>query len=420
MVGTTFLSDAFADINKALDVFVNQFSSGIANEIAPVVYSGLILSFIILGIMAIKGMLDRPFLEVATKMLKVSIIVSIALSSTAFQTYVSDIFLTLPDDIVGGIMSSSVPSANLQTGQGAAKAIEAMYDLGSYNAGLYFSKGGVGFMKVDILPYICGALVWLGTFLCVIVGALWLFIAKVVLALMLGIAPLFIVCLAWQPTQQYFWSWLGAVLNTVITSVLVIGVFAIFAAIFEARLNGLTIGADTANFADAATFTFLGVVCMGVLVTIPAFVSQLTGAAGGAVGMGMARVLKGAATGAATVAAGAAAGGRAVGGGVRAGFAAKDAKGAYSSARAGGASRLGAAQEARHTYNRSQADMKRGYPDYFRPKPGSKIQGTGSYSGGTNVQGVKINNAKANTGKSSGGNFKANFSGGGKSKYGKS
>ena len=35
--------------------------------IAPLVMGGITLSFILLGIMAVRGMLDRPFTEVAVK-----------------------------------------------------------------------------------------------------------------------------------------------------------------------------------------------------------------------------------------------------------------------------------------------------------------------------------------------------------------
>lgn len=360
--GTTFLSDAFADVNVALASFAQNFSSGIATEIAPLVGGALTLSFILLGIMAVRGMLDRPFTEVATKMLKVSVITSIALSTAAYQTYIVDVLLTLPDDIVAGVVSNSVSGANLQTGQGAAQAIEALYDLGSYNAGLYFDEFSFGIMPgtdTNLMPIIYGLLVWIGTLLCCIMGTLWLFIAKIVLAIMIGVGPIFIVCLAFQPTQQYFFSWIGTVLNTVITTVLVIAIFAIFSAIFEVQLTALEVSPDTANFAEAATYTFLGLVCMGVLVTLPQYVSQLTGAAGGAVGTAMLKVAGGGAAAGAV-------GGAAAAGGARTAMAGRAASGKYNEARKGGSSAFQAARGARHELNKSKQEMKQGYPDYYR------------------------------------------------------
>tara|TARA_R110002020_G_scaffold95187_7_gene228510 strand:+ start:8487 stop:9599 length:1113 start_codon:yes stop_codon:yes gene_type:complete len=360
-IGTTFLSDAFVDVNDALGSFTSTFSAGIASEIAPLVAGALTLSFIFLGIMAVRGMLDRPFTEVAVKMLKVSIITTLALTTAVYQTYIIDVFLTMPDDIVTGVVANSVSGANLETGESAAKAIETLYDLGSYNAGLYFEEFSINLMPgkdSNLMPVVYGLMIWIGTLMCCIMGALWLFIAKIVLAVMLGIGPLFIVCLAFQPTQQYFFSWVGSVLNTVITAVIVIAVFAIFSAIFQVQLEALVVDPEANNFAEAATYAFLGLVCMGVLIQVPQYVSQLTGAAGGAVGTAMLKVGGGGAA--------AAAGGMGAAGAARGGMAGGAAASKYNQARKGGAGVAGAARGARHEFNKSKQEMKQGYPDYYR------------------------------------------------------
>lgn len=209
------------------------------------------------------------------------------------------------------------------------------------------------------MPYLLGFLVLVGTLMCVIVGTLWLFVAKIVLALMIGVAPLFIVMLIWQPTQQYFFSWLNTVFNTVISAIFVVAVFSIFSAIFKANLEALVIAPENENFMDAATFIFLGMVCMGVLLQIPTYVSQLTGASAGAVGTAISRMTQ-AAGGAVSGTAGA------VATGGRSAIAAKSATGAYQAARNGGAGRFGAARTARNDFHKSMDDMKRGYPQHYK------------------------------------------------------
>lgn len=382
-----FLSGAFDDVNSALSNFSSQFSSGVATEIAPLVAGGLTLSFIVIGIMAIRGLLDRPFMEVAWTLTKASIITSIALTTAVYQNYVIDVFLTLPDDLISSLVGNSISGADVKVGQGAAVAIEEMYDLGTSKAGLFFDQTTFSLTQgIDLLPILYGVLVWIGTLLCCVIGLFWLIVAKVVLALMLGIGPFFICCLIWNPTQQFFWSWLGQVLNTAITSIFVLAVFAVFAAIFNAQLNELQVELDTANFANAAVFTFLGILCMGVLVVIPQYVSALTGAAGGAVGTAMGRVTGGA------INMGVGAAGS-VKGGVQSGYAALQGAKAYSKARNGTAaglegkqSRLSALNHARHTYNETKDDLRRGYPNYAKiglNNQKNTPQGTGGYGGGT-------------------------------------
>lgn len=356
---TTFLSRTFELTNEALNTFAQDFSANIATEIAPLVAGGLTLTFIVMGIMAVYGMLDRPFKELAWRMLWASVIMSMALTSAMYQTYVVDVLMTLPDELVASIASTALNNTDVATGQNAARAIEQLFDLGTYNAGLFFNEASMNPIDANLAPYIYGGLVFLGTLLCCAVGALWLLIAKVILALMVGLGPIFIVCLIWKPTQQFFWSWVGQIINTVITAVLVLAVFAIFSSIFQLALNALEVDAEQAGLMDSAIFTFLGVMCMGVLLSIPQYVAQLIGVAGGAVSAGMGRIAGSAVSG----------GSKATGtasGAVRKGFAGKSATSAYKDARNSGKGRFESARGARHEYNKSMQEMKQGYPDYYR------------------------------------------------------
>lgn len=379
-----FLSKTFQVINDSLNGFASNYSSAIASEIAPIVMLSLTLSFITIGVMAIRGLLDRPFMEVAWTLTKSSVIIAIALTSTTYQAYVIDPLLTLPDEMMGSISSKIGGSNTSMAGQGAAQAIENVFALGIHNASLYTDEATFGlgiFEDTDLMPYLYAALILIGTVFCVLIGTLWLFIAKIILALMIGVGPFFICCFIWNPTQQFFWSWVGQILNAAFTSILVLAIFSIFISIFETSLTGLQIGNGQNHLMNSATFAFLGILCMGVLITIPQYVSALTGAAGGAVGTAMSRVTGGAIN----VGKGAAGG---IKSGVQSGYAGYKGVQSYQEARAGGANRLSAARQARHTYNETKDDLKRGYPNYAKlnlnkqqPKP--SLQGNGSYGGGT-------------------------------------
>lgn len=355
---TNFLSKTFEVLDNALSSFAQNFSSNIAAEIAPLVMGGITLSFILMGIMAIKGMLDRPFTEVAVKMMWASIITSIALTSAVYQTYIIDVFLTLPDDLIVSL-SGAVNNTSVESGQTAAGTIEDLFSLGAYNAGLYFNEASMNPLDANLAPYLYGTLVLLGTILCVVMGALWLIIAKVVLALMLGIGPIFICCLIWPSTRQYFFSWIGQILNTVLTVIFVLAVFSIFAGVFESGLTALTVDEGEQQLMNASVYVFLGVLCMGVLIVIPQYVQQLVGVAGGAVGSAMSKVSGGAVSVGGKSASGSV-------GAVRTGFAGKSASNAYQKSRSEGNGAMASARSARHAFNKSKAEMKQGYPDYFR------------------------------------------------------
>lgn len=361
---TNFLSKTFEVLDTALNTFAQDFSAKIATEIAPLVAGGLTLTFIMMGLMAVYGMLDRPFKELAWRMLWASVIMSMALTSAMYQTYVVDVLMTLPDDLVTSIVSTSI-SEDVATGQNASKAIEALFSKGAYNAGLFFNEASMNPIDANLAPYLYGGLVLLGTLLCCAMGALWLLIAKVILALMVGLGPIFIVCLIWRPTQQFFWSWVGQIINTVITAIFVLAVFSIFASIFDAGLASLTVEENDQQLVNSAVYTFLGVLCMGVLISIPQYVAQLVGVAGGAVGSAMGRISGGAVGGAKGATGG-------VAGTARAGLATKSAVSKYRGNRDEGSSRLASARDARHEFNKSRQEMKQGYPDYYRQQSSNR------------------------------------------------
>ncbi|UYZ77112.1 type IV secretion system protein (plasmid) [Moraxella bovis] len=384
----SFISKTFENVNNSLTQFAGSYSDVIAGEIAPIVILGLTLSFITIGVMAIRGLLDRPFMDTAWTLTKASIIIAIALTSTTYQAYVIDPLLTLPDEMMGSISSKIGGSNTSMAGQGAAQAIERVFALGVHNASLYSDEATFGlgvFEEMDLMPYIYAALILIGTVFCVLIGTLWLFIAKIILALMIGVGPFFICCLIWNPTQQFFWSWIGQILNAILTSVFVLAIFSIFITLFEKNLVALQITDTSNNLLDASAFAFLGILCMGVLVAIPQYVSALTGAAGGAVGTAMSRISGGA------ISMGAGAVGGVLGAG-RSGYAALQGARAYGKARNGTAAglegkqgRLGALNHARHTYNETKDDLRRGYPNYAKMGLNSQRntpQGTGSYGGG--------------------------------------
>lgn len=364
---SNFLTKTFEITDNAIGDFAQNFSAGIASDIAPLVAGFLTLTFMIMGIMAVYGFLEQPFKEVAWKLFTASVIVSIALTSAAYQSYVVNVLLSLPDDIMVSVSSYSGGISTNGTGQSAAKSIEGLFTLGMQNVSLFYEEGSFKLRDLNIPPFIYGTLLLAGVLLCVIYGAVALFVAKIVLSLMVGVGPIFICCLIWQSTRQYFWSWIAQILNVTLTVVFVLAVFSIFSIIFENNLAALDVEQESENLVNTASFLFLGMLCIAVLTQIPVYVSGLTGAAGGAVGSAMAKIGLGAALG---VAGAAGAAGSVLKGGIRAGFAGKAAAQRYGKSRQEGGSRFSSARDARHEFNQSNKEMKQGYPDYYRQTKG--------------------------------------------------
>ena len=71
-----------------------------------------------------------------------------------------------------------------------------------------------GIMRLDLLLAATAFSIGSVAFLCIAVFVVTL--ATVFLSFVIGVGPIFVLCLAWRPTQRFFDSWLSMVLNAVV------------------------------------------------------------------------------------------------------------------------------------------------------------------------------------------------------------
>ena len=119
-------------------------------------------------------------------------------------------------------------------------------------------------------------------FLCIALFVVTL--SKLLLTFVIGIGPLFILCLAWRPTARFFDSWLSMVLNSVVLTW-----FAFFAlglstymgaAIFKAIMDGGGFLGGSFNVLGEATRYCVLMILMAIICfQAPSLASALTGGA---------------------------------------------------------------------------------------------------------------------------------------------
>lgn len=291
-LATDVFEQTFLSVNDALTTFVNNFSANIITEIAPAIGIGLTLTFMWQGVAIMRGYSSEPIQDTVWNMFRVMIITLIATTAGIYQNFIINSLIGIPDTIISTVMSGTLGSNSPQTGATAAASFDVILSKGMGVAGKYAEQAT---WDNFVAPYVYAGLVIIGTVFCIIVGAFWVFASKIILSLLLGVGPIFIIALVWQSTQQYFFSWLGAVLNTILTVIFVAGIFSIFGTLFESNVTSLKpMDAEKAHLFDTGVTAVLGTLTLAILLVLPNYVGQLTNSGGGGV-FGAMRQIAGAA-----------------------------------------------------------------------------------------------------------------------------
>ncbi|MBA5800280.1 type IV secretion system protein [Rhizobium changzhiense] len=196
-----------------LENFISSGTSNIASWISGPLTVALTLYVVLYGYLVLRGSVQEPILEFAFRAMKLAIIVMLVRNASEYQTYVTNIFFeTLPREISQALNSGTAPSAStfdslLDKGQKCAKEIWARAT-----------------WPADIVTGIGGMMAIGASFTVAAIGYIVSLYARLALAIVLAIGPIFVALAMFQSTRRFTESWIGQLANFVILQVLVVAI----------------------------------------------------------------------------------------------------------------------------------------------------------------------------------------------------
>jgi type IV secretion system protein VirB6 len=315
----TLFTDLFQHIDTATSTFATDVSGRVITAAMPVISAGLTLSFIFYGFLVARGAVEHSVKDFIWKCLKISIIVSIASAGGIYQSQIASAIQTMPDQFATALLPASTTTTQ---GTQAATMIDQAAGQGFAKAGDAFNKAGI-FSQAGLSYTAFGVLCLLSTALLTAIGGAFILLAKIMLALLAALGPLFIFALLFKVTAGFFERWVGHVLGFSMLIVFVSAVFGLMIQMFTTYMQQVNFD-NQLNF--AGTIGGCVVLCVAFLFIIIKLPEYAAGMAGGlhaglwqeariaagmgrqAGGAGQAAVSGGVAAGAAGVGAGRAAG----------------------------------------------------------------------------------------------------------------
>ena len=260
----------FNKIDTVTATFVTDLSQRSIIAIMPILSVSLTLTLIVYGLLVIRGVITTPIAEFLAQIIKITVVLSVALSGGIYQSQIAGTINSLPDNLVQVLTDKN---SNNKT---AASIIDNAAEQGFNVADKAFENAGF-FAENGFLYAFIGIIISITTSLFVAIGGSILLLVKLALSILTGLGPFFIVSLLWRPTARYFELWLNQIINYIILMVLFTATFGLLVSIYSSYMQDMTIdGTQTLSYAFGGSL-ILSIAMIIILLQLPAIASSLAG-----------------------------------------------------------------------------------------------------------------------------------------------
>lgn len=272
-----FYSHMFTELTTALNTYVNDTATSIIGAITPVATTLLMIYVMLWGWSMMRGVISEPVTDGVGRIVRLSLIIGIALSVGRYNSYLADMLWNSPDSLasyIGG-GSGSTNAAFLD------QLMSQLYDFGDAYYQKAYATSTMGIPSIGLL--IMAYALWGAGILATGYGAFLLALAKMALAVLLGVGPLFILMTIFEPTKRFFDAWLGQALNYVFLVMLTAASIKLIMAILQHYLSD----AGGAALADPALDQAIPAIVFSIIGALALMqMSSIASALGGGVAIG--------------------------------------------------------------------------------------------------------------------------------------
>lgn len=263
----------FDKIDDTTRTFVTEISTRAIAAITPVVIICLTISFVLYGLAIAQGKVEMPFADFAMRSVRIAAIVALGLGVGLYQGDIAEGIRTTPDQLASALLND--PTA-VDTGTG--DIIDTALGKGFKAAGEAFDKAS--FFGEDGITYaLLGVIIILATGIFGAIGAAFLIIAKLALALLAGLGPIFIACMLFPATSKFFESWVGQIVNYGLLIVMFSSIFGLLINIYGNYMEQMAFDGEVNIYYTVGGAVVLSVALIFVLMQLPSIASGLAGGA---------------------------------------------------------------------------------------------------------------------------------------------
>lgn len=264
-------------LTAILSTYVLGVVSALMAAITPIALTAMTLWVLLYGWAVLRNEVQETVPNFVWKVTKIGLILAFALQSGFYIANVADTANGLAIGVATTFLPASAPDTTVTSPYGL---LDQFNDNASKQVADIMKEAGI--TRLDLL--MAAAIFSIGSvaFLCVAVFVVTL--ATVFLTFVIGIGPLFVLCLAWRPTQRFFDSWLSMLLNAVVLTWFAFFALGLSAFLGEQMFTAIEAGGGFLGPAlnvlgEATRYCVLMIVMAIICFQAPSLASALTGGA---------------------------------------------------------------------------------------------------------------------------------------------
>lgn len=205
-----FFQDFWTWLDARLTGYIGVHAASLAAALEPVASTVGVLYVMFWGWLHLRGQIEEPFMEGVRRIFLLFIVFGVALHLWAYHDVLTAVFYDGPTDLAAALVGAQSP----------VTLIDTIWSQGGSVADTLWGKGSL--LTGDGGFYIAGLLVYLLVgFACLYVLFL-LSLAKIALAVLLALGPLFILLTLFDSTRRLFDAWLQELIHYGLVSVLTV------------------------------------------------------------------------------------------------------------------------------------------------------------------------------------------------------
>lgn len=267
-----FITDMLTVVDQVISSFVESGFRNLVSSNTTTITLLMTVYVIWIGYRFLSHTSDKDILSITKHLVMLVLVYALLMDWHLFCLFFYDIFTTEPALITKTMLSSNSGHIGFQANS-TAEALNTIFAQGIKTTSTIWQHAGL-----NPVLYLCGFLVFLSTCVNCLYALGLLVYAKLAMAVILFLAPLFICCLLWLSTRKLFDSWLQSLINYAFIPIVTCGFLMLTLSLAQAILPGVNQEATGGNTHFTGVLVYFGVAVLNffLLRQIPNICAGLT------------------------------------------------------------------------------------------------------------------------------------------------